>query len=92
MIEELELADEAIVDSSDAEHDYEEAPEDQLFTPDEIYGLRLRADEDDASARRRNAGVRTGRTGSRAAGRHARRLDRERRSVKETRTRTWNRS
>jgi hypothetical protein len=50
MIEELELADDAIVDSSDAEHDYEEAPEDQLFTPDEIYGLRLRADEDDASA------------------------------------------
>jgi hypothetical protein len=49
MIEELELADEAIVDASDAEHDYEEAPQDQLLTPDDVVALRLRADEDDAS-------------------------------------------
>jgi hypothetical protein len=49
MIEELELADEAIVDSSDAEHDYEEEPEDQLLAPDEVIELRRMADEDDAS-------------------------------------------
>jgi hypothetical protein len=49
MIEELELADEAIVDSSDAEHDYEEEPEDHFLTTDEIVELRLRAENDDAS-------------------------------------------
>jgi hypothetical protein len=49
MIDELELADEAIVDSSDAEHDYEEDPEDPVLTSDEIYFRRLRADQDEAS-------------------------------------------
>jgi hypothetical protein len=49
MIEELDLADEAIVDSSDAEHDYEEEPEDHFLTTDEIVGLRLRAENDEES-------------------------------------------
>jgi hypothetical protein len=48
MIEELELADEAIVDSSDAEHDYEEDPEDPV--PRRTRSTRrLRADQDEAS-------------------------------------------